>query len=315
MGLSPGVYRKALLNREFFEKSMNLPRMLTGHAVAFFTVFVWGVTFVSTKVLLADFQAVEILFFRFAMAFLALYAVNPAPLTGMTPKRRLILASSGLTGICLYYLLENVALTYTMASNVGVILTATPLFTAIVAKFVLRGEERLGASFFIGFVVVMAGICLISFNGAELQLDPLGDLLAVAAALVWSFYACFTRMMGRWGCSSLQITRVTFGWGLLFMLPFVALSDISWDLSRLLKPVNLFNMLFLGLGASALCFTTWNIAVRTLGTVKASLYIYLVPVITVAVSAVVLHEPVTLLAAFGTALTLAGLFLSQMSRR
>ena len=56
-------------------------------------------------------------------------------------------------------------------------------------------------------------------------------------------------------------------------------------------------------------------AVRALGTVRASLYIYLVPVITVAVSVVVLHEPLTWLSALGTVLTLAGLFLSQSQRR
>ena len=43
-----------------------------GHVAAFFTVFIWGTTFISTKVLLRDFQPVEILFFRFSMGFLAL---------------------------------------------------------------------------------------------------------------------------------------------------------------------------------------------------------------------------------------------------
>ena len=41
---------------------------------------------------------------------------------------------------------------------------------------------------------------------------------------------------------------------------------------------------FSGVGASALCFVTWNLAVKILGAVKTSAYIYLVPVITVAAS-------------------------------
>lgn len=89
----------------------------------------------------------------------------------------------------------------------------------------------------------------------------------------------------------------------------------SWEMDRLFQPVNFANLLFLGLVASAMCFTTWNMAVRSLGTVRASLYIYLVPVITVAVSVVVLDERLTLLSATGTVLTLAGLFLSQSGRR
>ena len=287
-----------------------------GHIAALFTVFVWGVTFISTKILLEDFHAVEILFLRFAMAFAALYLSAPGRLPGMTPKRRLVLATAGFCGIYLYYLLENIALGYTLASNISVILCASPLFTAIVARFVLRGEERLGLSFYAGFFVAMSGICLISFSGAsELKLDPLGDVLAIAAALVWAFYACLTRIMGRWGCNVIQVTRCTFGWGLAFMLPCLFLFDLHWDAARFLKPENMFNLLFLGLCASAMCFTTWNIAVRSLGTVRTSLYIYLVPAITVLASALVLDERLTVMSASGAALTLAGLFLSQMGRR
>ena len=289
---------------------------LFGHGVALFTVFVWGVTFISTKILLEDFHAAEILFLRFAMAFVALYLSAPGRLPGMTPKRHLVLAAAGLTGICLYYLLENIALGYTLASNISVILCAAPMFTALVARFVLRGEEKLGLYFYAGFFVAMSGICLISFSGAsELRLDPRGDILAIAAALVWAFYACLTRIMGRWGCNVIQVTRCTFGWGILFMIPFLFLFDLHWDAARFLKPENIFNLLFLGLCASAMCFTTWNIAVRVLGTVRTSLYIYLVPVITVIVAALVLDERLTLMSGSGAVLTLAGLFISQMDGR
>ena len=289
---------------------------LFGHSVALFTVFVWGVTFISTKILLEDFHAAEILFLRFAMAFAALYLSAPGRLPGMTPGRHLVLAAAGLTGICLYYLLENLALGYTLASNISVILCAAPMFTALVARFVLRGEEKLGLYFYAGFFVAMSGICLISFSGAsELRLDPRGDILAIAAALVWAFYACLTRIMGRWGYNVIQVTRCTFGWGILFMIPFLFLFDLHWDAARFLKLENIFNLLFLGLCASAMCFTTWNIAVRILGTVRTSLYIYLVPVITVVVAALVLDERLTLMSGSGAVLTLAGLFISQMDGR
>lgn len=75
--------------------------------------------------------------------------------------------------------------------------------------------------------------------------------------------------------------------------------------------MNLFNMLYLGLGASAACFVTWNFAVKVLGAVKSVVYIYLNPVVTVFASALILREPVTVLSAAGTLLTLAGLILSE----
>ena len=69
--------------------------------------------------------------------------------------------------------------------------------------------------------------------------------------------------------------------------------------------------MYLGAGASALCFVTWNFAVKELGAVKTSVYIYMVPVITVVTSVLILHEKLTLLAGTGTILTLIGLFLSE----
>ena len=79
----------------------------------------------------------------------------------------------------------------------------------------------------------------------------------------------------------------------------------------MVSPINAGNLLFLGLGASALRFVTWNFAVKVLGAVKTSIYIYLVPVITVVTSAIVLQEPVSPLMIAGTLLTCVGLVVSE----
>ena len=146
-----------------------------GHFSALLTILIWGTTFISTKVLLVDFQPVEILFFRFVMGLLALLVVYPHRMKGTTVKQEFTFVAAGLCGVCLYYMLENIALTYTMASNVGVIISVAPFFTAILAHLFLKQEEKLRANFFIGFVVAMAGIALISFNGSTLRLNPVGD--------------------------------------------------------------------------------------------------------------------------------------------
>ena len=264
-----------------------------GHLAALLTIVIWGTTFISTKVLLVDFQPVEILFIRFMMGFLALLAVCPRRLQGVTRRQEGLFALAGLCGVCLYYLLENIALTYTMASNVGVIISVSPCFTALLTHFLMRGEERLRPTFFAGFAVAMAGICLISFNGSALELDLRGDLLALLAAFVWACYALLSRKISALGHPTVLTTRRTFFYGLAFMLPALMVSGVRLELTRLTAPVNLGNLLFLGLGASALCFVTWNFAVKALGAVKTSVYIYLVPVITVAASVLILREPFT----------------------
>lgn len=275
------------------------------------TIVIWGTTFISTKILLADFQPVEILFFRFVMGFLALLIAYPKRFKTANRKQELTFAAAGLCGICLYYLLENIALTFTLASNVGVIVSVAPFFTAILAHLLMKSEEKLRSSFFVGFVVAMVGIVCISLNGSKLKLNPMGDFLAIVAAFVWACYSIVTRKISSFGYPVILSTRRTFLYGILFMIPTLFLFDFQLDLSRFTNMTYLFHIFYLGLGASALCFVTWNFAIKELGAVKTSVYIYLVPVITVTASALVLHEQVTVLTGIGTALTLAGLVLSE----
>ena len=68
---------------------------------------------------------------------------------------------AGITGIGIYYLMENIALTLTQASNISVIVSIAPIFTGILAHFFLEGE-KMKKSIVLGFVCAMAGICLIT---------------------------------------------------------------------------------------------------------------------------------------------------------
>jgi drug/metabolite transporter (DMT)-like permease len=282
-----------------------------GHLTALFTVLIWGTTFISTKILLVDFQPVEILFFRFVLGLLALTVACPKRLKNTNLKQEIIFAAAGLSGLCLYYLLENIALTYTMASNVGVIVSVAPFFTAILVHLFDKGEEKLRANFFLGFFVAMVGISLISFNGAKMELNLTGDLLSLLAAFVWGCYSVLIKKISRFGYPTILTTRRIFCYGVLFMIPALWGFDFHLNLQRFTTPVYLLNIIYLGLGASALCFVTWNFAVKILGAVKTSVYIYLGPVITVITSAIILHEKITAWSVGGTALILTGLILSE----
>ena len=283
----------------------------SGHLVALLTIVIWGTTFISTKTLLVDFQPLEILFFRFVMGFFALLIVNPHRLKGIGYNKEGVFMAAGLCGICLYYLLENIALTYTMSSNVGVIISIDPFFTVILARLFMKSEEKIRLNFLIGFVVAMTGIFLISFNGRKLELNPVGDLLAFGAAFVWACYSILTRKISSFGYSVILATRRTFFYGILFMMPALFFLDFKLELARFTNLSNLLNILYLGLGASAICFVTWNYAVKVLGAVSTSIYIYMVPVITVVTSFLILKERITILSGIGTLLTLVGLFISE----
>ncbi len=141
----------------------------------------------------------------------------------------------------------------------------------------------------------------------------MGDVLAVLAAFVWACYSILTRKISNFGYPVILTTRRTFFYGILFMVPALFFFDFEMGLKRFADMTSLLNILYLGLGASALCFVTWNLAVKALGAVKTSVYIYMVPVITVVTSVFMLKEPVTWVSVMGTVLAVAGLFLSEYS--
>lgn len=285
-------------------------RNITGHLLTLFTVIVWGTTFISTKVLLEYFAPVEILFIRFVIALAVLIVICPHRLKISDKKRELLFMGAGLCGVTLYFLLENIALTYTMASNASVIISTAPLFTAVFSSVVFK-EEKLGLNFIIGFVLAITGIGLISFSGSTLEINPAGDLLSLSAAAVWAVYSVITKKISDFGYNTIQVTRRIFIYGIIFMLPFLPFMDFAPDLSLLHNNICLFNILFLGILASGICFVTWNLGVKILGPVKTSVYIYAQPVITIVFSYLFLKERLNAVSVIGTVLTLAGLVLSE----
>ena len=286
-------------------------RKVWAHIAGILTAVIWGTTFISTKVLLEDFEPIAVLIYRFIIAYVALSIIKPKPLAFESLKKEFWYFLAGLLGVTIYFLFENIGLTYTLASNASVIVSTAPLFTALLVFMFLKNEKP-KKYFFIGFLFAMSGIALISFQGTStLELHVIGDLLALGAAIVWAFYSVILKKHVDMSKQMIEITKRIIFYGILTMLPFGAVYGAKLDLNKLFSGVNLGNFLYLGIGASAICYVTWNYSLEVLGALKASLYIYLVPVIAIITSVVVLGEPFTLTVAAGVVLTLAGLLISE----
>ena len=130
---------------------------MTGHLAAAVTIFIWGTTFISTKVLLVSFTPLEILFFRFFIGYAALWIAAPRLLHTGDRKAELLFAAAGLCGVTLYFLMENFALTLTQAANVSIIISVAPFFTSLFDWLFMKGEKP-GRRFLTGFAAAMLGI-------------------------------------------------------------------------------------------------------------------------------------------------------------
>ncbi len=284
---------------------------MSGHLFAIFTIAVWGSTFMMSKILLLDFSPFEIIFIRYLLALAIMMVVVPKI---TKPKRKfeeLYFVAAGIVSIPLYSIFENTALSYTTAANVSIMVSTSPFFTVVLEK-ILNRKQKISRSFFVGLVVALVGVALISFNGViNLELNPTGDLLALASAFLWAVYSILLKKTGETGISPTESTKRIFFYGSLGMLLTVPFIDYSITLDTLIKPINLACLLFLSVVASAVCFATWNITIRKIGTLKASVYIYFIPVVATLTAFLFLREEITLMAFFGIVLVIMGLLISK----
>lgn len=285
---------------------MQKPSYIAYHVLALVTAAVWGSTFVSTKILLANgLSPAQIMVIRFSIAYLLILLLSHRPLFSRKLSDELLMIGAGITGGSLYFLAENSALIYTQASNVAIIIAVTPLLTAIAAHFFSRGE-RFSRTLATGSVIALAGVVLVVLNGRfVLHLNPKGDMLTIAAAVLWALYSIIiVRLQRRY--SSLFITRKVFFYGIVTLLPYLFIHEAALDFGLLLRPAVIGNLLFLGLIASFACYWAWNAAIARIGSVNASNYLYLNPVVALITSAIALDERITVTALIGTALIMLG---------
>ena len=300
---------------------------IMGVILAAISIFIWGVTFVCTKYLLREFSSLEIIFYRFISAYLGLWLIHPK-YEKIAMRDNLLFALAALTGVVLYQLTENIAIHYTNASNVSVIVSICPLFTAIISQIFLK-EKHLSVWFVIGFVISITGVALVCFNGnTALEFNPRGDVLALLSGICWGFYSMIVSILNKRNYSAVAVSRRIFFFSVLIMIP---LSLVSWgytsshsettsfffsfdkalNAARFSNPLNWMNLLFLGVVANGICFTIWNKSCQILGTVKVNCALYLIPVVTIIFAFLVLGEKITLLGGVGALITITGLFISE----
>lgn len=284
-------------------------QLFTGHLLALFCVAVWGSSFVVSKSLMEHLLPIQLMLLRFVLAYAVLWILHPVWHFRWREEGQFLLMA--VFANTLYFLAENTALTLTHASNVSILVSTSPIMTAL-ALCVFQKDSRLTRNQAIGFGVAFAGVVLVVFNGAiALQIKPAGDLLALCAAAFWAAYGLLLRR-----CSdryhSFLITRKLMFYGILTALPLLLASGNSIPVAALLNVSSLSKLAYLGIVGSALCYVFWNTAVQRLGILKTTLYINMIPLVTLLISAYMLGEPITLMGVTGMILVITGMILGSL---
>lgn len=295
--------------------------------MAFVVVAIWGSTFVFTKMLLqSGLTPAQIFTLRFIIAYVLLLAFS------LTQKHQwlcksfkdeLLMVVLGITGGSLYFLTENAAMLYTTATNTSLIVCSCPLFAMFLFALFYRHSEQITRTQALGSIVACLGMAVVVLNGHfVLHLSPLGDLLAFGACLCWAVYSLLMKSAAN-KYSTLFITRKVFFYGLLTIIPYFMIRPDEADASIFNLPLGacdallaknpsiLFNLLFLGVVASMLCFLLWNWVIGKLGAVVATNWVYFNPITTILFAWWLLHEQITVWFLLGTLLILVGMYLAD----
>lgn len=287
--------------------SENGNNKLINHALALFTMVIWALTFIFTKELQSSFSSLEILFLRYAIAYIVLWIMCPK-WVAFKPKQDLYFIAASVSGASLYQYLENVSVEYTSPASVSFITALAPLFTAFFAYFILK--EKLTSQTVIGMVVSVVGVGLVCFgDSTKIETGVLGDMIIFCTVWLWGVYSIIVKKIADFGLPGFAVTRRIFFYSLLEMaVPMIITGDLSKSDFTL---GNVSGLLYLGVLASAICFYSWNRCVDKLGTVTTSKYLFILPAITFVAQIVYNKSAVSFAAVMGMIVILLGLFISE----
>lgn len=277
-------------------------------------ILIWGFAYVVTKSGLDAVPPMMFALLRYAVASLLLVPLALARggfrrLPHPVPWKTLVLMA--IAGVALYYVLFNLALAYTSASQTALIQSAFPAIVAIMAVVWLR--ERVTRQRFAGIGLAIVGVVLIvAMQDDAVARNPLlGNVLAFASVLSWSAYTILAKRIS--DADPIAITAVISLIGTVMLVPAVLIEQADVALSSI-PAGGWLAILYLGGLASAAGYLLYNRALRDIDASLVGAFINLSPVIGVVSGVLVLGEALTTAAIIGGVMVLAGVWLSSRKR-
>ena len=299
---------KKLLHIGYVESSL-LPVFSLLLAVIF-----WGTSFIAMKIALRMLDPLVMVFGRMALAAL-IFLLFHKKLRQFTYRQGdwKYLTLMALCEPCLYFVFESYALTYTTASQAGMVTALLPLIVAASAGMLLK--EKTTLTTFLGFMIAVGGIVLITSQSLSSQNAPnplLGNTLEFIAMCCAAGYTMLARYLGT-RYSPFFLTATQMFLGTLFFAPVLAFPSTNLPSHWPLLPT--LAMLYLGTCVSFLAYGLFNYGLSKLPASQASAYINLIPVISVLSGWLILGESLTLLQFCGMGCVLLGVWISSAEIR
>lgn len=281
-----------------------------------FVVLAWGSAFPIVKVVLAETTPVTLGFIRFLVAtpILVLYARLRSGRNYWRTfiEKPFLLALMGLTGVMGYHVLQNFAAEVTSPTSQSIIVSSNPIMVTLLSAVLLK--ERIGKTRILGIAIGFAGVLLIVLSEnptASISSSSfVGELLNIGAAFSWAIYCVLSRKLAT-SHTAIELTATSMVFGTVFFLPVLYLRENPHLPTSLPVWVGIVE---LSLVSSCLAYALWNHLLSQEDASKVSISLFLIPVVSAAISVALLAEPLSPMDIIGMAMVISGVLVAERSK-
>jgi drug/metabolite transporter (DMT)-like permease len=288
----------------------------TGIGLAVLATLIWSGNFIVARGMNKLIPPVSLAFYRWLLASAVIFPFAARKFRSEWPiaKRHLhYFFWISLTGVSIFNTFVYIAGHYTSAINMALIgTTSSPIISVVLARIFLK--EKIGSLKIFGIVLCITGILFLLSKGNISNLLSLrfttGDGWVLLAGLSFAIYNTMVKKKPA-AITSINFLFVVFSIGTLLIFPFYLweityTAPVVWDM----KLVSV--ILYIGIGASVICFFIWNITIHKLGAGRAALFGNLIPVFSSLEAVIFLHEQLNWIHLVSMMLVFAGITLANL---
>lgn len=274
------------------------------HLAAIITMIFWGLSYLSTRIVILDIAPTLAVLYRFTLASLILYILMKCRGRKIyilkEDRKKLFLA--GLTGVALNFTLENLGVKYTSTANVALLVATIPAITLLFENRRLKRKSSWRE--LLGITVSIVGIMLMSLAGQVdgFTLSLFGDTMVLLSSFAWAVYTVLlSDLSGDY--DSMELTLYTNFFGALCMIPTVLVTGIQIPGRRAT-----FHLLYLVLFCSIVAYVLYMWALKKLGGIRVNTYINIQPIVGMLASLFILKEAMTGMQLLGAVIITIGVW-------
>ena len=293
-------------------------QIFIGISLAVLATLIWSGNFVIARGVIKTIPPITLAFYRWLLATIIILPFAWKYFTTelkIVKQHFLFFLFAAVTGISMFNTFVYIAGHYSSAINMAILGTcSSPIMSVILARIFLK--ERIPPLRIAGIIVCITGILLLLSKGSIQNLLSFrftsGDWWIMAAALTFAIYNTTVRKKPS-GMHPVNFLFVLFFLGTIMLLPFY-INELNQKGGIEVNATSLSAIIYLGLGASVICFLIWNKAIHALGSGRTALFGNLIPIFSTTEAVLFLHEKITVIHILSFILVVAGLVIANLKK-